>query len=141
MLPSKQRMQKIDEEPSLPFITDAESCRYPDASSSSNDNNLSSPHTAPTLADSTHESDLDIFINQDATTTTATTTTSGFDGDFPPLTDASMAAFPEYVNTAVLDGSGMDFFPGKTFTTAPAMDDDFFSFHLHDEQPSEFFMT
>lgn len=139
MLPSKQRMQKIDEEPSLPFITDAESCRYPDASSSSNDNNISSPHTAPTLADSTHESDLDIFINQDATTTT--TTTSGFDNDFPPLTDASMAAFPDYVNTAALDGPGMDFFPGKTFTTAPAMDDDFFSFHLHDEQPSEFFMA
>jgi len=135
MLPSKQPMQNIDKGPSLPFIAEAESCPYPDVSNSSNDNNLSSPHTAPTLADSTHESDLDIFINQDATT-------NGFDSNFPPLTDSSIAAFPDYVNTAPLDGPDMDIFRGKTLTTGPSMDDEFFSFQFQvNAQPSEYFMA
>lgn len=136
MSPSKQPLDKIVEGSGLPFIVDTETCAYPDVTNSSNANNLSSPHTAPTLADSNHESDLDIFINQDATTT-------GFgDDEFPALTDPAMSAFPDYVNTAALDGGSMDFFPGKSFSSGPTMDDDFFSFQFQvDEQPSEFFLA
>lgn len=133
--PSKQPLDKIVEESGLPFITDPEACPYPDVSNASNPNSMSSPHTAPTLADSSHDSDLDIFINQDATTT-------GFgDSEFPTLSDPSMAPFPDYMNPAALDGGSLDFFPGKSFTTGPTMDEDFFSFQFQvGEQPSEFLL-
>ncbi|OJJ39258.1 hypothetical protein ASPWEDRAFT_49291 [Aspergillus wentii DTO 134E9] len=119
-------LDRIVEETELPFISEPETCPY----TSSAANSLSSPHTAPTLADSSNGSDLDIFINQDATT--------GFGKhEFPGLTDPDMASFPEYVNPASFD-SGLDLFPGKTFSTGPSMNDDFFSFQFQvDEQPSD----
>ena len=131
--PSRQSLDRIVEESNLPFIADPDAGPYPDVS---NVNSLSSPHTAPTLADSSQGSDIDIFINQDATTT-------GFgDSEFPGLTDPAMAAFPDYVNTAALDAGGLDFSLSKSFATGPTMDDDFFSFQFQvDEQPTELFLA
>lgn len=132
--PSKQPLAKITEEPNLPFIAGSESGPYADGCNANA--GLSSPHTAPTLADSTHDSDLDIFINHDATTT-------GFgDSDFPGLSDPAMAPFPDYVSTAGYDAGSLDFSLGKSFPSGPTMDDDFFSFQFHaDEQPAELFMA
>lgn len=131
--PSRQPLDRIVEESNLPFNADSDAGPYPDVS---NANSLSSPHTAPTLADSSQESDLDIFINQDATTT-------GFgESEFPGLTDPAMATFPDYINTSALDAGGLDFSLGKSFSTGPTMDDDFFSFQFQvDEQPTELFLA
>ena len=132
--PSKHGLEKITEE-DLPFMSNKGTCPYTDAVNSTTQA-LSSPHPAPPLSDS-NGSDLDIFINQDATTFGKT--------EFSDLTDSGMAAFPEYVNPTSFD-NGMDLFPSKGFSTAPPMGDDFFSFQFQvDDQPSdvmsrEFFM-
>ncbi|KKK15225.1 hypothetical protein P175DRAFT_0199999 [Aspergillus ochraceoroseus IBT 24754] len=133
--PSKQPLESIIEETGLPLISTA--CSFSTVSGSSA-HALSSPHTAPTLSDASHPSDLDIFMNQDATT-------SYGKHDFADLTDPDMATFPDYVNTSSFDSS-MDLLPGKSFSTSHPMGDDFFSFQFHmDEQSSdvmtrEFFM-
>ncbi|KAF9891109.1 Metallothionein expression activator [Aspergillus nanangensis] len=130
--PSKQPLHRIVEESGLPLMS-----AYTGASTSTI-NAMSSPHTAPTLSESSHGSDLDIFISQDPST--------GFGKhEFSDLSDPDMASFPDYVNGSSFEG-GMDLFPGKGFSTAPSMNDDFFSFQFQvDEQPSdvmtrEFFM-
>ncbi|THC99901.1 hypothetical protein EYZ11_000599 [Aspergillus tanneri] len=135
--PSKRPLEKIVEEPGLPYLSDTETCPYTDGTFS-NAHGLSSPHTAPTLTDSSNGSDLDIFISQEPST-------SVVKHEFHDLADPDMAAFPDYVNTSAFESS-VDLFPGKGFSTAPSMGDDFFSFQFQvDEQPSdamtrEFFM-
>ncbi|OGM41376.1 C2H2 transcription factor (Swi5) [Aspergillus bombycis] len=127
--PSKRPLERIIEESSLPLISDPEACPYTNATSSTA-HALSSPHTAPTLTDSSNGPDLDIFINQDPST-------SFSKHEFPGLTDPDMAAFPDYVNGPAFD-NGMDLFQGKSFSTGPSMGDDFFSFQFQmDEQPSD----
>ncbi|KAB8232829.1 Metallothionein expression activator [Aspergillus alliaceus] len=128
--PSKRPLEKIIEESGLPLISDTEPYPYTNATSSANHHALSSPHTVPTLTDSSNGSDLDIFINQDPSV-------SFSKHEFPGLTDPDMAAFPDYVNAPAFD-NGMDLFPGKGFSTGPSMGDDFFSFQFQmDEQPSD----
>lgn len=94
MPPYKRAWSGFVEESGLPFISDYQ---YPDLANpnSSSAAALSSPHTAPTLTDSTTGSDLELFINQD--------TGASFDAD--------MASFPDYTST--LD-DGMDLFPPKS---------------------------
>ncbi|KAL5333860.1 hypothetical protein BJX70DRAFT_403138 [Aspergillus crustosus] len=127
-LPSKRPLEHILEESGLPPLSDAGTCSFSTVSSSST-HALSSPHSAPTLSDSSQPSDLDIFINNE--------TSCGFGKhDFPELSDPEMATFPEYVNTS-FDGN-LDLLHGKPFSTNPPMGDDFFSFQMQiDEQHSD----
>ncbi|EAW09699.1 putative C2H2 transcription factor (Swi5) [Aspergillus clavatus NRRL 1] len=124
MLPSspiKRPLERIAEESGLPYIEHAD--LYTEIATSAAD--LSSPHTAPTLADSCHGSDLDIFISPDSS--------ANFKHEFPELSD--MAAFPDYTNTSTFD-AGLDLFSSKNFSTVPSMNDDFFSFQFQaDDQP------
>ncbi|KAE8161091.1 hypothetical protein BDV40DRAFT_197804 [Aspergillus tamarii] len=127
--PSKRPLERIIEESGLPLISNHEACPYTNTTSSTT-HALSSPHTAPTLIDSSNGSDLDIFINQDPST-------SFSKHEFPGLTDPDMAAFPDYVNGPSFD-NGMDLFQSKGFSNGPSMGDDFFSFQFQmDEQPSD----
>ncbi|RJE19728.1 Transcription factor [Aspergillus sclerotialis] len=111
VLPSKRALGRIEEESDVPFISE-----YTDVTTSSTANPLSSPHTAPTLTDSSAGSDLDIFINQDASASL----------------ESDMASFPSYVPTSFDDG--MDFFPGKDFH--PVLTDEIMQYP-NDELPSE----
>ena len=110
MIPSKRVLGRITEESGVTFISD-----YTDVTTSSTANPLSSPHTAPTLTDSSAGSDLDIFINQDA---------SGLDSD--------MASFPTYVPGSFDDG--MDLFHAKDFQ--PVLSNEMMQFP-NDELPSD----
>ncbi|GIJ87741.1 metallothionein expression activator [Aspergillus pseudoviridinutans] len=126
--PSKRPLEKIVEEPSLPFISNADP--YTDIATSTAE--LSSPHTAPTLADSSHGSDLDIFISPDSS--------ANFKHEFPDLSDPDMAAFPDYVNGSTFE-PGLDLFSSKTFSASTSMNDDFFSLQFQvDDMTKEFFM-
>jgi regulatory protein SWI5 len=124
--PPKQPLESITEESALPFISNSEPFPHTDITGSTA-NSMSSPHTAPTLAESSTGSDLDIFISQEAS--------AGFGkSDFSDLGDPDMASFPDYVNI----DAGMDLFPNKNFSTGPSMNDDFFSFQFQvDEQSSD----
>lgn len=126
--PSKRPLEKIVEEPSLPFTSSADP--YTDIAASTAE--LSSPHTAPTLADSSHGSDLDIFISTDSS--------ANFKHEFPDLSDPDMAAFPDYVNGSTFE-PGMDLFSSKTFSAGTSMNEDFFSLQFQvDDMTKEFFM-
>ncbi|KAE8145142.1 hypothetical protein BDV25DRAFT_165295 [Aspergillus avenaceus] len=127
--PSKQPLGSILEESGLPLMPNSEVCPYTGVASSAT-HALSSPHTVPTLTDSSSGSDLDIFINQDPSV-------SFSKHEFPVLNDHDMSAFPDYVNGSSFE-SGVDFYPGKSFPTGPSMGDDFFAFQFQmDEQPSD----
>ncbi|PWY92426.1 C2H2 transcription factor Swi5 [Aspergillus heteromorphus CBS 117.55] len=128
--PSKPPFHKLIRDPGLPYMSDPETCPYTDASGSAS-HTLSSPHAAPTLSESSHGSDLDIFISQESTASL-------------DLADPDMVAFPDYVNTTAFE-TGLDLFPNKNFCSGPAMGDDFFFQFQVDEPPSdvmtkEFFM-
>ncbi|OJK05168.1 hypothetical protein ASPACDRAFT_56559 [Aspergillus aculeatus ATCC 16872] len=138
MLPSpiKQPLHRLMSDSSLPYLSDPESCTYTDGTGSVT-NGLSSPHSAPTLTDSSAGSELDIFMSQESTATFAKQ-------EFSDLTETDMAAFPDYVNTATFE-TGMDLFPAKAYPSGPAMGDDFFFQFQVDEQAAdavtkEFFM-
>ncbi|GJP91405.1 metallothionein expression activator [Aspergillus niger] len=134
--PSKQPLESLVTDSSLPYMSDPETCPYTDASGAAS-HSLSSPHAAPTLSESSNGSDLDIFISQDST--------SGFGKpEFGDLADPDMAPFPDYVNTTSFEG-GLELFPNKPFSSGPVMADDFFFQFQVDEQASdvmtkEFFM-
>lgn len=74
---------------------------------------LSSPHTAPTLTDSSAGSDLDIFINQD-----------------DPGLDSGMGSFPSYVPSSF--DAGIDFFSDR-----PVVTDEMLGYPSDAELPSE----
>ena len=112
VIPSKRALGRIAEESDVPFISE-----YTDVTTSSTANPLSSPHTAPTLTDSSAGSDLDIFINQDVSASL----------------ESDMASFPNYVPTSFDDG--MDFFPAKDFR--PVLTEEMMQYP-NDELPSEF---
>ncbi|KAL3475052.1 hypothetical protein BJX99DRAFT_167728 [Aspergillus californicus] len=125
--PSKRPLGKMLET-DLPLISDAGTCSFSTTSSSST-HALSSPHMAPTLSDASHPSDLDIFINHEASS-------SYGKHDYSGLGDPDMATFPDYMNASF--ESSLDMLQGKTYSNAPPMGDDFFSFQFQvDEQPSD----
>ncbi|BCR93530.1 putative C2H2 transcription factor (Swi5) [Aspergillus luchuensis] len=134
--PSKQPLESLVTDSSLPYMSDPETCPYTDASGAAS-HSLSSPHAAPTLSESSNGSDLDIFISQDSTS-------SFGKPEFGDLADSDMAPFPDYVNTTSFEG-GLELFPNKPFSSGPVMADDFFFQFQVDEQASdvmtkEFFM-
>ncbi|PYH93295.1 C2H2 transcription factor Swi5 [Aspergillus ellipticus CBS 707.79] len=138
MLPSpvKRPFDKLITDSGLPYMSDPETCPYTDSSGPAS-HTLSSPHAAPTLSESSHGSDLDIFISQESTATFGKP-------EFGDLADPDMVSFPDYVNTTAFE-AGMDLFPSKNFCSGPAMGDDFFFQFQVDEPPSdvmtkEFFM-
>jgi regulatory protein SWI5 len=116
-MPSSKHRPML-EDSALPFISD-DAYQYPDITTSNHStaNALSSPHTAPTLTDSTNGSDLDLFINQDAGASV----------------DQDMASFPDY--TSSLD-DGMDLFHGKSWAMQPVLSDEMLRYP-NDELPSE----
>jgi regulatory protein SWI5 len=126
--PSKRSLEQIVEDTRLPFISNADP--YTDIATTAAE--LSSPHTAPTLSESSHGSDLDIFISPDSS--------ANFKHEFPDLSDPDMAAFPDYVNGSTFE-PGLDLFSSKTFSTGTSMNDDYFSLQFQvDDMTKEFFM-
>lgn len=106
----------------LPSIPEAAGCFDHDVMISSNNAMLSSPPTVPTLAGSSEVSDLDMFINIDATTS--------FDKGLLPgiMHAATLDSFSEF------DAGEMDFLQGKSI--GGSMNSDYF-LSFDDEQSSD----
>lgn len=77
---------------------------------------MSSPHTAPTLAESSVGSEIDIFMSQDHS--------DDVREEFGNLADSGLAGFPSYQFVDAVDfASGSPFYTGKTFSGLPGLDD------------------
>jgi regulatory protein SWI5 len=78
---------------------------------------MSSPHTAPTLAESSVGSEIDIFMSQDHS--------DDVREEFGNLAGSGLSTFPTYQFVDTTDfASGSAFYPGKTFSGLPHLDDD-----------------
>jgi regulatory protein SWI5 len=113
--PSKQALEQIPEEMSdLPPLPEAHGCFEPETTIHPTANTLSSSPTAPTLTGSSAESDMDIFISQDA---------SSFDNShLSSFNESGMSSFSDYGTGTNFCGD-MDFFPGKAVPSS--LNDDF----------------
>ncbi|KAL1964065.1 hypothetical protein VTN77DRAFT_7483 [Rasamsonia byssochlamydoides] len=126
--PSKQGLEQIPEEvPELPPISEAAGCFDAETAIQSTANTLSSPHTVPTLTGSSTESDIDIFINQDAA--------SSFDkSQLPSFNESEMSSFSEFGTGSNFAGD-YELFQGKALGSS--LNDDFLV--EFDDQPADVF--
>lgn len=122
--PSKQALEQIPEELSdLPPISEAAEGLDSEAAMNSTANNLSSPETVPGLTGSSTESDIDFFINQDAS--------SSFDKDqFPGFNESEMSSLPDFATGSTF--GDLDLFQGK-----PSLNDEFLV--EYNDNPSDVF--
>ncbi|KAJ5332041.1 uncharacterized protein N7506_005824 [Penicillium brevicompactum] len=77
---------------------------------------LSSPHTAPTLAESSVGSEIDIFMSQDHS--------DDVREEFGQLATPSLPGFSSYQFVDTSDFSGSSFYPAKTFSGLSSLEDD-----------------
>lgn len=77
---------------------------------------MSSPHTAPTLAESSVGSEIDIFMSQDHS--------DDVREEFGQLATPSLPGFPSYQFVDTNDFSGSSFYPAKPFSGLTNFDDD-----------------
>jgi regulatory protein SWI5 len=78
---------------------------------------MSSPHTAPTLAESSVGSEIDIFMTQDPS--------EDLREEFGHLVNSSLPGFSNYQFVDTTDfATGSSFYPGKTFSGLSNLDDD-----------------
>ncbi|KAL2014237.1 hypothetical protein VTN00DRAFT_1762 [Thermoascus crustaceus] len=125
--PSKRPLENIPEE-----VPELHPCLDSDATVASGATVLSSPHTIPTLGGSTSGSELEIFINQDASSS------FGKHG-LPGINDPDMAAFPDYDHTSSFEGE-FELFHGKNMSDGATLNDDFFlQFQSDEHLPSDAF--
>lgn len=121
--PAKQRLDDIAEEiEGLPPIPEAAGCFDNDVMIPSTTAMLSSPPTVPTLAGSSEASDMDMFINVDASANFDKGPLSGM------IHPANLNSFSDF------DDGEMDFFQGKSVSNS--LSNDYF-LNFDDEQSSD----
>ncbi|CAG8257451.1 unnamed protein product [Penicillium salamii] len=77
---------------------------------------MSSPHTAPTLAESSVGSEIDIFMSQDHS--------EDVREEFGHLANTGVPGYPSYQFVDTNDFSGSAFYPAKAFSGLPSLEDD-----------------